>query len=212
MSPEEGLIAASVGAAALYGTRLVGRPPSRLGALVKPVAVGGLAGLSCVAGAPWPLTVALGLSALGDAALAGETRRGLPVALAAFLAAQLAYVRLFAAEGGGRAALLAEPWRNLGVAGAMAAGTAMLLWLWRGPGPMRPAAAVHGAALAATVGFAFTLPYQLWPAMAGAAGCLVADALLSAELFAGLTAPWAPYAAWWLYYAAQGLIVWAYLR
>jgi uncharacterized membrane protein YhhN len=212
MSLESALILISAATAIVYGTLLVARGASLVRTIVKTLAVAALAGVAFVDQAPWPLIAALGLSAFGDALLADESPQRLPFGLAAFLIAHLAYIALFAHDGGGRYALLAEPWRNLGVGGAMAAGAAMLIWLWSGLGPLKPAVAAYAVALAAMAGFAFTLPYWLWPAMAGAVAFIGSDALLSAQLFKGLKSRAASVAVWWLYYTAQALILWAYLR
>jgi uncharacterized membrane protein YhhN len=168
--------------------------------------------LAYVAGAPPPLTVALVLSAIGDACLAGDRERWLTAGLSAFLLAHVSYIWLFIHDGGGRAALIAEPVRTLGVAAAFAAGVTMLAWLWRSLGAMRIAVLAYATALCLMAAASFTLPYRLWPAMLGAAAFTASDGLLSAELFKDLRAPWLTYAVWGLYYAAQALIVWAYLR
>jgi uncharacterized membrane protein YhhN len=88
----------------------------------------------------------------------------------------------------------------------------MLVWLWRGLGGLRPAVVAYAVALCAMTAASFTLPGRLWPAMAGAAAFMASDGILSAQLFKGLRAPWATYLVWGLYYLAQALIVWAYLR
>ena len=212
LTPETGLIGVSVAAAVAYGLVMNGRPISPLRAAVKTLAVGALAVLAVVDGAPTPLIVALALSALGDAFLAGDAKRWLPPGLAAFLAAHIAYIWLFMAVGGGRAALEAEPWRVIGVVGAFAAGAMMLTWLWASIGPLRPAVAVYAAALALMTAAAFTLPRTLGPAMPGAVLFLTSDALLSAELFKGVKSPWLSPAVWITYYGAQALIAYAFMR
>ncbi len=212
MGIETTLEGVSAAASGLYGLWLVRTPASIHRTLAKTTAVAALAVLAYVSGAPIALTVALVLSALGDAFLAGEAERWLPFGLAAFLAAHLAYVWLFAHDGGGRAVLLAEPVRAFGAIAAFGVGAALLSWLWRGLGALRIAVALYAIALCAMAAASFTLPLRLWPAMAGAAAFMVSDGILSAQLFKGLRAPWATYAVWGLYYAAQALIVWAYLR
>ena len=212
MGIEPTLEGVSVAASGLYGLWLVRRPASVRRTLAKATAVAALAVLAYVSGAPIALTVALVLSALGDAFLAGESERWLPFGLTAFLAAHLGYIWLFVHDGGGRAVLLAEPMRALGVTMVFTAGVALLVWLWRGLGALRMAVALYAIALCAMAAASFTLPSRLWPAMAGAAAFVVSDGILSAQLFKGLRAPWATYAVWGLYYAAQALIVWAYLK
>jgi uncharacterized membrane protein YhhN len=212
MGAESMLVGVSAAASALYGLWMAQRPVSVWRTLVKTAAVAALAILAYVAGAPLPLTIGLLLSAAGDAFLAGESERWLPAGLAAFLAAHLSYIWLFVHDGGGRAALIAEPVRTLGVAAAFAAGVTMLAWLWRSLGAMRGPVVVYVVAICAMTASSFTLPHRLWPAMLGAAAFTASDGILSAELFESLRASWAGYAVWGLYYAAQALIVWAYLR
>ncbi len=212
MSIERTLIGVSAIASLGYGLWFVRQPISPLRTLVKTAPVAALAVLAYVDGAPAPLIIALILSAAGDAFLAGDKDRWLPIGLGAFLFAHVAYIALFLHEGGGRAALIAEPVRNIGVAGAFAAGVTMLAFLWNKLGRMRAAVAVYVVAICVMTAATFTLPHRLWPAMAGAAAFTLSDAVLSAELFAGLEAAWASYAVWFLYYAAQALILWAYLR
>ena len=212
MAIETTLGGVSAAASGLYGLWLVRRPASVGRTLAKTAAVGALAVLAYVAGAPIALTVALVLSALGDSFLAGEAERWLPFGLAAFLAAHVAYLWLFVHDGGGRAVLMAEPLRTVGIAAVFAAGAAMLAWLWSAVGALRVAVALYAIALCAMVAASLTLAPRLWPAMAGAGAFMLSDGVLSAQLFKGVRAPLATYTVWGLYYAAQALIVWAYLR
>jgi uncharacterized membrane protein YhhN len=212
MTLETGFIALSAAAAILYALVFNARAPSLLRTAVKTTAVGALAGLAVIDGAPPFLIAALALSAVGDAFLAGDPRRWLAPGLGAFLFAHLAYIWLFMRIGGGRAALEAEPWRALGVFGAVAAGAMMLTWLWGSIGPLRPAVAVYAAALAAMTAAAFTLPRLFWPAMAGAVLFMASDALLSAEQFKGRRTVWSGPAIWAAYFAAQALMAYAFLR
>jgi uncharacterized membrane protein YhhN len=211
MSPPTVLIGVSAAAGAGY-CLLVERPPSGLRTLVKTAAVAGLAALAYLRGAPTLLVIALALCAVGDAFLAGDPKKWLPLGLASFLLAHFAYVWLFLHDGGGRAALAAEPVRAAGVILAFAAGATMLAWLWGSLGALKPAVAVYALALSAMVGAALTLPRILAPAMAGAAMFLASDAILSAELFKGLRTRLSAQAVWWLYYGAQASIAYAYLR
>jgi uncharacterized membrane protein YhhN len=212
MSAESALGGVSAIASAVYGLWLARKPISAWRTLAKTAAVAALAVLAYVAGAPAPLTAALVLSAIGDACLAGDPERWLPVGLGAFLLAHASYIWLFVHDGGGRAALIAEPVRTFGVAAAFAAGVTMLAWLWRSLGAMRGAVCLYVIALCGMAASSFTLPHRLWPAMVGAAAFIASDGLLSAQLFKSLRAPWVSYAVWGLYYAAQALIAWAYLR
>jgi uncharacterized membrane protein YhhN len=211
MAIDTALIGASAAASGLYGLWLIERPIGPFRTAAKTLAVAALAVLAYIVGAPVALTAGLTLSALGDAFLAGRTERWLPFGLAAFLAAHIGYIWLFVHDGGGRAILMAEPARMLGVVATLAAGAAMLIWLWPTLGALRTAVALYGLALSAMAAASFTLPLRLWPVMAGAGAFLISDGLLSAQLFKALRARWASYAVWALYYLAQSLIVWAYL-
>lgn len=212
ISLTQGLALGSAAAAVVYGLVFVSRPASPIKTLAKVAAVGLLTLLAYEIDAPAPLIIALALSTLGDGFLAGDSERWLPAGLGAFLIAHLAYIRLFAGEGGGVGALMAEQWRAVGVAGALGGGLAMVIWLWPGLGRLRPAVLLYAAALAIMTALAFTLPRWLWPAIAGAAAFFLSDAILSAELFKNRRSPWTSQAVWWLYYGAQAGITWAYLR
>jgi len=191
------LAGASVAAVGLYAAALAARPPRPILAAARAAPVGALAAITLVTGCQAQLVLAFGFSALG-----------------AFLLAQVAYTGLFVEDGGGRIALLAEPWRNLGLAVGMAGPAFALARLW--PALESPVleigACTYAGALAAMVGAAFTLPHRLWPATAGAAGLLAADALKAARLFGPLRGAWSAWPVFALCWAAQALIAWGYLR
>ena len=212
MRIEDVLIAGSLAAAIFYGAALTRREASLSRTLVKTTAVALLAVLALVLHHPWPLVAGLGLSALGDAFLAGDAERWLPAGLGAFLLAHLSYIWFFLHNGYGVGVLAIEPWRGVGAGVAVIAGVVMLTWLWRSIGPLRPAVAVYAAALAGMVVTALTLPMRDWPAMPGAVLFLISDALLSAELFKGVRTRWSSPAVWATYYGAPGLIAYAFLR
>lgn len=212
MGAETVLGGVSAIASAAYGLWLAQMPVSAWRTLVKTTAVAALAVLAYVSGAPAALTVALVLSAIGDACLAGEADHWLPAGLTAFLLAHVSYIWMFAHDGGGRAALIAEPVRTLGVSAAFAFGVTMLAWLWSSLGGMRLAVCAYVVALCVMAASSFTLPHRLWPAMLGAAAFAASDGVLSARLFKSARAPWMSHAVWGLYYAGQALILWAYLR
>jgi uncharacterized membrane protein YhhN len=209
---ENTLIGLSLVAAIGFGLVFNGRRVSALRTVIKTLAVGALTALALADDAPRLLILALALSAAGDAFLAGDPQKTLPFGLGAFLVAHLAYIWLFLHIGGGTAALEAEPWRAVGVFGALGAGVMMMTWLWRSIGPLRPAVSAYAAALALMVAAAFTLPHSLWPAMPGAVLFMVSDAILSAELFKGLRKSWSGPAVWATYYGAQALIAWTFMR
>jgi uncharacterized membrane protein YhhN len=202
----------SAAASAVFGLWFAPKSASLVRGAVKTAAVGALAVLAYVEGAPESLIGALMLSAIGDAVLAGEAERWRPLGLLAFILAQLSYVVLFVLDGGGRAALIAEPVRSLGVAAAFAACVTLLAWLWRAFGELRGAASLFILTLCLAAATSFTLPHRLWPAMAGASALVAAGGILSAELFKGVRTAGAACGAWSLYYVAQAAILWAYLR
>ena len=206
------LIAVSLSAAIAYGAALTGREASLGRTVLKTTAVAALAVLAFVFHHAWPLVAGLGLSALGDAFLAGDAERWLPAGLGTFLLAHISYIWFFLHNGYGPGVLASEPWSWAGAGAAVVAGVVMLVWLWRSIGPLRPAVAVYAAALALMVVTALTLPLRDWPAMVGAVLFLISDALLSAELFKGFRARWSGPVVWATYYGAQGLIAYAFLR
>jgi uncharacterized membrane protein YhhN len=212
VSAERWLMIAALAAALLYSALLIRRPVSPVRTVIKTCAVGAIAVLAFVIGAPIALIAALGFCAVGDAFLAGDPKRWLPLGLGAFLIGHLIYIWLFLHNAGGMAALAAEPWRIIAVAAVGAAGVTMLTWLWGSLGRMRIAVAVYTIALTVMAGVALTLPRWLWPAMPGAVDFMASDALLAAQLFKGRGSAWSSQAVWWLYFAAQALIAWAYLR
>jgi uncharacterized membrane protein YhhN len=208
------LAQASAAAALIYAAARGAQPPPLVLALVKAAPVAALAALAYITGSQTQLVLAFGFSALGDGISAAENPEAAPAQLAAFLLAAVAFVSLFVEDGGGRLALQAEPWRNLGVAAGMAAPAFALARLW--PRIATPAlaagACAYAVALAILVGAAFTLPHRLWPAIAGAGGLMAADGLKAARQFGGWRADWGALLGWGLYYAAQALIAWGYLR
>jgi uncharacterized membrane protein YhhN len=212
MSANPTLIVLSLAMAAVFGVLMIGWRASALRTGVKAAAVAFLAIAAYVAGAPLPLIAALTASAVGDAFLAGDAKRWLAGGLAAFLLAQIAYVWLFVDDGFGWVILEAEPARAVGAAAALAAGAALLVWIWRSLDALRPAVAAYAAALSLMTATAFTLPHRLWPAMAGSAAFMISNAILAARLFKGLRGRWADYLVWWSYYGAQFAIAWAFFR
>jgi uncharacterized membrane protein YhhN len=202
----------SVVAGIAYGAVLQFRPSGLFRTSVKTAAVGALAVWAWMAGAPPLLTGALALSAVGDAFLAGDPERWLPPGLGSFLLAHVLYTALFL-EIGGFGAVMHDPARLAPVAVASLVGTAMVVWLWRDLGAMRPAVAAYVLAIVAMVGAAFTLDRERVAAMAGAVAFMASDGVLSWRLFKhkGATAPVADHAVWWLYWGGQTAIATAFL-
>lgn len=91
------LTALSGAAALAYGLYFLKRPPSFVRALVKTLFMGATAAALVSAHAPFPLVVAIVLSALGDFFLAFKAKWTLPFGILAFLLAQLVFVVMFGA-------------------------------------------------------------------------------------------------------------------
>jgi len=205
-------LAVSVAAALIYGLLLQFRPSGALRTGVKTAAVGALALLAVRTDAPLLLTAALALSAVGDAFLAGDPKRWLPAGLSAFLAAHVLYVAFFL-EIGGVAALASPSWRWLGGSGALVLGLALVMYLWKHLGPLRPAVIAYALAISAMVGAAFSLPAAHSSAVFGAVGFMLSDGVLSFRLFRWAERPavLADHLVWWLYFGGQLAIAAAFL-
>jgi uncharacterized membrane protein YhhN len=89
------LVALSAVAAVTYGIVFLNRPPTFLRAVVKTIFMGALTAAFIVAGAPFPLLVALAAAAAGDFWLAFDKPAILPLGILCFLLAQLAYLVIF---------------------------------------------------------------------------------------------------------------------
>ena len=202
----------SVVAGIAYGVVLQFRPAGVFRTTVKSAAVGVLALWSWMAGAPPLLTGALALSAIGDAFLAGDPDRWLPLGLGSFLLAHLLYTALFL-EIGGVGVVIHDPLRLAPALIAGLAGVGMVGWLWRDLGALRPAVVAYVMAIAAMVGASFSLDRERASAMAGAVAFMASDGVLSWGLFKhkGATAPLADHAVWWLYWGGQVAIATAFL-
>ncbi|WP_156711073.1 lysoplasmalogenase family protein [Nitratireductor arenosus] len=199
-----GTFVLSVVAAALY-LPMTARPLSWRRMVAKTAGVALLAVLSFVAGGPWLLTLALALSALGDACLAREGEGAFMAGLASFLGAHLAYAVLFA--GAGSADLFAdELWRLL-VALAMIAFAGLFYRRLRPvlPAGMAVPVAVYVVAILAMGVTALFLPALV--VIVGAVLFMASDAILATERFllaeASAHRRWSRPAVWVLYYAGQ---------
>ena len=208
------LTGVSVVAALGYGLIMAGLPSSLERTLVKVAAVGALAVMAFLSDAPWLLAAGLLLCAVGDALLAGNPQRWLPLGLAAFLLGHILLIFLYQETRDPSLEMT-----HLQIAGSVAVGVAavaMLAWLWRAFGPMRPAVILYVIAIAVMVGSSFLLPVFYWPAMLGAVAFMASDAILAGDLFRQTklfgSARVTGWAIWFLYYAAQVLIAWAFLR
>lgn len=205
------LAALGAAAAAAYGAYFLQRPPTWLRAGVKTLAIGAPAAGFALAGAPFPLLLALGASALGDFFLAFDKKWVLPLGILSFLIAQLVYLVIFAAIwffSGDNSPL----WpRYLAMGVIIATSIGFLLWMAPKLGWMAVGVVPYAIAITGMAAMAMWLPWAGWPAMLGAVLFVMSDFVLATELFRlpedapvrRITAP----VIWWTYVAAQALIV-----
>lgn len=207
------LAGASLAASLVYGLALSSRPPSPARMLIKTAAVGLLAVIAFVAGAPWMLVLALAFSALGDAFMA-DPDRFLPAGLTSFLVAHLLYTPLFLSFGD--VSLVTEPARAAAIAATVGLALVLLRWLWPKLDKLKWAVSAYVVAIVGMVTTSFLLPNSMWLAMAGAVAFMASDAILAGELFrkaklAG-SQRLTDWAVWFLYYGGQALIAYAVLE
>lgn len=197
----------------VYGFVLVGRAPSALRTVVKTIAVAALAIVCAVLGSPWLLVAALAACAVGDAFLAGDPKKWLPLGMVAFLIGHALYIFLFAQH----RPLGTEPsGLQMAALGLIAAAAVAMLWfLWKHLGPLRPAVVLYVIVIATMTGSSFLLTSEYWPAMVGSIAFMASDAVLAISLFrdeklfgSSRATDWA---VWFLYYGAQVLIASAFI-
>jgi uncharacterized membrane protein YhhN len=205
------LAALGLAAAVAYGVYFLRRPPTWLRAGVKTLAIGAPAAGFIIAGAPFPLVLALVASALGDFFLALDKKWVLPLGILSFLIAQLVYFVIFTAIwffSGDNSPL----WPRYLAMGALIATTiAFLIWMAPRLGWMAFGVVPYSIAITGMAAMAMWLPWDGWPAMVGAVLFVVSDFVLATELFrlpqdASVQRVTAP-VVWWTYVAAQALIV-----
>ena len=205
------LAALGLAAAVAYGLYFLRRPPTWLRAGVKTLAIGAPAAGFIIAGAPFPLVLALVASALGDFFLAFDKKWVLPLGILSFLIAQLVYFVIFTAIwffSGDNSPL----WPRYLAMGALIATTiAFLIWMAPRLGWMAFGVVPYSIAITGMAVMAMWLPWDGWPAMLGAVLFVVSDFVLATELFrlpqdASVRRVTAP-VVWWTYVAAQALIV-----
>lgn len=179
------MAAAVVGLAAalLYGFVLAGRPPSIPRTVVKTLAVGGLLVYAAAWGAPWLLLAALAACVLGDAFLALDPKRWLPWGLFAFLLGHVLYIALFA--GWREPGLEPGPVRMGAFVILAATAVALLAFLWKHLGALRPAVVLYVIVISVMTGSSFMLDPAYWPAMVGSVAFMLSDAVLAIGLFRG---------------------------
>lgn len=202
MTPEALLWAIAAGSALAYGLLFVESPVSVLRTGVKTCAVAALAVLAYLDGGSALLAIALTFCALGDAFLAQDPKRWLPLGLAAFLVGHLVYIPLFLEREG------APPvWFWPAAAGVGAAAGLMLRALWGSLGKLRIPVAIYVLAIVGMVVTSLLLPARAWPTTAGALAFMASDAILSFDLFKNAKLLGSPrltaWAVWFLYWGGQ---------
>jgi len=183
-------------------------PPSPLRTALKTLVVAVLAPLpltylgAAPAGTIAALTAALVLSALGDFFLAlKDQQRFFVVGLASFLLGHVAYVIAFAAYAtfpGGSALVV--------IVLALAAASAMIVWLWPNLGRLRAPVLAYFAVIMTMVATALSIPFASWILGAGAILFAVSDSLIAVRKFK-TPFPYIQPAIWITYVVAQYLIV-----
>lgn len=204
--------ALSLAFSAAYAFAFLRRAPSTTRTAVKALSIAFLAVVVLVEDGPWLLAAALAFCAAGDALLARGGEADLQRGIGAFLLGHLVYIVLFLFAGGGIGLNWAAIVAQLAVIGAAVALTRRL---YPTLGAMRIPVLIYVAVIVTMTLLAIGLPPVLWLAAVGAICFLASDAILSFELFAWpKDAPqrrWSDAAVWGLYYAAQLLIVLAFL-
>ncbi len=201
----------SVTCALLYGGWLCLHAVSLPRTLVKTASIALLALAACLLGGPWLLVLALALSAIGDAFLAGSPQKWLAPGMAAFLAAHAAYIALFTHFELAPIGIITGP-----VAGVLLASTGMLItYLWRDLGAMRVPVILYALIIGIMGIQAARLPTDMWPVMLGAGLFILSDGILSIDLFRlSENAPMRRVTSrlvWLFYYGGQALIAYGLL-
>lgn len=205
------LVALGLAAAAAYGLYFLRRPATLVRAGVKTLAIGAPAAGFIVAGAPFPLVLALVASALGDFFLAFDKKWLLPLGILSFLIAQLVYFVIFTALwffSGDNSPLLP---RYVAMGVLVVTSIGFLVWMAPKLGWMAFGVVPYAIAITGMGAMAMWMPWDGWPAILGAVLFVVSDFVLATELFRlpedapvrAITAP----VVWWAYVAAQALIV-----
>jgi uncharacterized membrane protein YhhN len=208
------LLALAVLNGMIYAVWACKQPVSTFRSLTKTTAIAALAGFAFLAGGPWLLVVALGLSALGDLLLSRDGDIAFLAGMVAFLAAHLAYIPLFLGLTSGTD-LLAERWPLvLGVAIYM---LLFMRFLWPSLGQFRVPVALYGLAIAGMGIAALTLPANGGQGfvLLGAAAFVLSDSVLAVKRFQLPENSWVhaitPYIVWVFYWLAQALITYGIL-
>ncbi|GAB1313710.1 hypothetical protein MFIFM68171_03920 [Madurella fahalii] len=209
---DSAVLAASVGAAILYGAR-VRSPPSRLRMMVKTSSTALLSAVAAMRDGPLLLVGALALGSLGDAFLAWDDETSFLCGLGSFLVAHILYIALFIKSGAAGEAqhqiLLDGSWRTL-VAGTLALLVPIMIFLLmpRIGRALRPPVVVYSLTIFIMAVAALTLESS--QVVTGALMFTSSDSILAAERF--LVSPasshraWMQHAVWVFYYSGQLLI------
>ncbi len=196
--------ATAVLAALVYGVAFAAAEgQTALRSAVKTAAVGGLAVLAALAGAPWPVTAGLALGALGDLALSRPGNRAFLAGMAAFALGHLAYALWFLGQ-----AMPPDMPRLAAMAGLLALSLSTIRWLLPHTGALKPAVAAYVAVICA-MGLAALLSVN-GPALAGAGLFILSDLLLALALFCPVTPAGRrilSLALWPAYWLGQALIL-----
>ncbi|MBO3762407.1 lysoplasmalogenase [Ciceribacter sp. L1K22] len=139
---------------------LVERAASPVRTLLKTLPVLLLALFAWRSAGPILLTLALFLSALGDAFLAGPGERRFIAGLVSFLLAHMAYGGLFAILGV-PTQIPDDAWRLVALAATVAAGGIILGFLWRPAGSLAPAVAFYCLAIFGMTALSLAIPSPL---------------------------------------------------
>lgn len=148
------------------------------------------------------LTAALVLSALGDLFLAlKDQQRFFVIGLASFLLGHVAYVIAFAPY-----AAFPALTALVVIALALAAATAMIVWLWPSLGRLRGPVLAYFAVIMSMVATSLSIPNASWILGAGAILFAISDSLIAVRKFK-MPFPFIHESVWITYVLAQYMIV-----
>ncbi|KMW56515.1 membrane protein [Candidatus Rhodobacter oscarellae] len=185
------------------------RPESWVKSAVKTAPLGLFAAAAAAGGAPAFLTVALVLSALGDAALSREGRAYFLYGLSSFGLAHLVFVLLFQHLGAG-AAWEAFAITPLVAVAMLAAALSSEIWLAPYTARLRWPVRLYVALITVMGLTAFSLPPGFGLVALGAVLFMASDGVLSLVFFrlaaGGAAHRWGSWALWVLYIAAVAAI------
>ncbi len=198
--------------AIMYGGWLTWQPPSRLRTIVKALSIGSLALLSFRLGGPVLLTIALALSAAGDAFLASHGEKNFMFGPGSFLLAHLAYAALFAAQfQNGEEFAIVE---LTGVAALIILAVLVFARLLPHLKAMKTPAFFYMLAIL-VMGISAVLLQDNRMVIIGALMFMASDIIHSHEKFVWKEGTairrHSPWMIWSLYWCGQALIAWAYL-